>query len=98
MTKRSIIIQLGTDEFEWRREALERCARAVIDPAEAGQRDARLSPMICMIADAFISNSTATTWLLRELKGITVEGSNYTHPALTETVKQKINHHILEVK
>ena len=67
---RSVQVQLGTEYFDWMREALERLAHSVIDEDETGQRGARLSPMIQMLASAYITNSDKTVHLLRQVKEI----------------------------
>lgn len=67
---RSIQIQLGTDTGDWFKAALEKLANDVLTDEEAGQRKAKLSKMIQMLATAYISNATETTRLMRQIKKI----------------------------
>jgi hypothetical protein len=92
---RSINIQLGHDS-EWLRDGLTKLAECVIDDNEAGQREAKVSPLVRMLASSFIGNSTATVWLLRELKRIATEGASYQNPALDDQAIMQANRIIAE--
>jgi hypothetical protein len=70
---RSIQIQLGTETGDWFRTALENLANDVLTDEEAGQRKAKLSKMIQMIATAYIGNATETTHLMRQIKIVALE-------------------------
>ena len=50
------------------RAALDALARATIDDEEAGQRDARLTPLLVMVARAWQNDPQGTTALLRRVK------------------------------
>lgn len=68
---RSVLIQLGTEHGDWYKEALRLLANDVLTDEEAGQRGAKLSKMIQMIATAYIANSDDTTALMLKIKNIT---------------------------
>jgi hypothetical protein len=68
---RSIQIYVPPDDFEWNRQALESLANVIITDEEAGQRGAKLSIFIRMIAAAYIKDIRSTEALMREIKRIT---------------------------
>jgi hypothetical protein len=70
---RSIQIQLGTDTGDWFKSALEKLADDVLTDAEAGQRKAKLSKMIQIIATAYIGNATETARLMRQIKEVALK-------------------------
>jgi hypothetical protein len=70
---RSIQIQLGTETGDWFRTALESLASEVLSDEEAGQRKAKLSKMIQMVATAYIGNATETARLMRQIKQVALE-------------------------
>jgi hypothetical protein len=78
---RSIQIQLGTETGDWFRTALESLANDVLSDAEAGQRRAKLSRMIQMIATAYIGNATETTRLMLRIKTVALEPEREPPPA-----------------
>lgn len=65
---RSLNISLGTNDYEWRKSALDFLADEVITNQEAGQRGAKLSIMMQMLAAATTSNYGETVRLMREIK------------------------------
>jgi len=67
---RSVQIQLGSQDGEWRKASLRRLSSDVITDDEAGQRGEKFSKMIQMLADAYIANATETTRLMQEIKHI----------------------------
>lgn len=67
---RSIQIYLPPADFEWNRQALENLADTVITDEEAGQRGAKLSIFIRMIATAYIRDVYATEVAMLEVKKI----------------------------
>lgn len=65
---RSVLIQLGTEHGDWYKEALRLLADDVLTDEEAGQRGAKLSKMIQMIATAYIANCEETASLMIQIK------------------------------
>jgi hypothetical protein len=65
---RSIQIYLPPQDADWMKASLEYLADAVITDAEAGQRGAKLSKLVHMIAAAGIANYGETARLLKEIK------------------------------
>jgi len=68
---RSLNISLGTNDYEWRKAALEFLADEVITDQEAGQRGTKLSVLIQMLSTAAIVNLDETARLMREVKALT---------------------------
>ena len=71
---RSVLIQLGTEHGDWYKEALRLLAEDVLTDEEAGQRGAKLSKLIQMLATAYISNASETTALMLQIKALTRGG------------------------
>jgi hypothetical protein len=71
---RSVLIQLGTEHGDWYKEALRSLASDVLTDDEAGQRGAKLSKMIQMLATAYITNAGETAALMRQIKTLTRGG------------------------
>ena len=70
---RSLNISLGTNDYEWRKAALEFLADEVITDQEAGQRGAKLSILVKMLATAATANLTETARLMKEVKSVAME-------------------------
>jgi hypothetical protein len=68
MPQRSITIYTGEENYSRIRTALEALADDVIGDEEAGQRGAKLSKLLNMIASAYIANSGETARLMKEIK------------------------------
>lgn len=68
---RSITIYTPPQDHELFKAALEMLANDVITDEEAGQRGAKLSKLILMIATAYIGNVGETTRLMKEIKHLT---------------------------
>lgn len=64
---RSIQVQLGTQDGDWRNMSLRNLADRVVPNDEAGQRGKKLSRMMQMLADAYSANSTETTRLMKQI-------------------------------
>lgn len=77
---RSINISLGTNDYEWRKAALEFLAGEVVTDEEAGQRGTKLSILIQMLATAATANLGETARLMKEIKTVALNPSERTQP------------------
>lgn len=68
---KTLTISVPDQDYEFFRYALDQLADEVISDDEAGQRNAKRSVFILMIATAGITNFGETVRLLREIKRLT---------------------------
>ena len=65
---RSIQIYIPPQDFEWYQALLEKLASEVLTDEEAGQRGAKLSKMIQMLATAYTQSPDETLKLMLAIK------------------------------
>ena len=68
---KTLTISVPDADYEFVKYALDSLAADVITSEEAGQRGARRSVMIRMIASAYIGNITETAALVMKIKQLT---------------------------
>ena len=70
---RSLNVSLGTNDYEWRKAALDFLADEVVTNDEAGQRGTKLSILVQMLATAATANLSETARLMRAVKAVAME-------------------------